>query len=235
MTESARPPRQGFNLAGIKTQIEALNAALVAKITERRELTAKIEEINSLPPDRQAIKELLISHVDELASAYPGALRRQIEPYLLNPTKGAFLQKNVLSLLQCSTKPMISELGVPAPPTGLFFLLRAQIKTALVNAVDEMELPEGMPSDQRRAQLAELTARLGVIDSELRELFDAAGDLGISLPSEVLSPQEKETRRKVAAAAARAAAEPPMTEIPELQLPGDAPGTRPVRATPYEV
>lgn len=233
MTDPARQPRQGFNLSAIRDQIQSLSSTIQSKIDERRRLTQQIEAIHGAPPDRQAVVALLHSHVDELAATYPPALRRQIEPFLANPAKGEFIKKHVLSLLQTSTKPMVTEVGVPAPPTGIFYLLSEPIKAALAAAVDQMELPPGLPSDQRREQLDALQARLAVVDSELRELFDAAAGLGIALPTEALSATEKETRRKLAAAAARAAQEPAMTEIPEL--PGDEPGAKPPRTTAYEV
>lgn len=224
------------NIATIKTQIHQLHELISAKIAERENLTAQIEAVNSAPPDRESIIELLHSFIDEQAANYPSVLRQQIAPFLANWSKGNFIKQQGLLLLQNSLRPMVPELGIPAPPHGILYLLQEPIKQAVIRAVDEMDLPEGLGTPERQRRLTELTNRLAALDSELHELFNECEGLGITLPSETLSPAEKEIRRRAAVALERSAKEP-HSEMITTAFPGDEPRRKnqdPPRSAAYE-
>ena len=216
------------NISTLKTQVNALHGVISAKITERQDLTAEIEAVNSTPPDRQAILELLHGYVDEQAGLYGDELQSQVAPYVEKWQKADYLKKSGFALLSARENPGADIKVSPHNQNGIFFLLKTPIKTALAQAISAMELPAGISNSERQQRLKGLTARLTALDTELSALYEECQGLGITLPDATLSAAEKETRRRAALAADRAAREP-ATRI--VELPGDRDDSRKKRNT----
>ena len=86
-------------------------------------------------------------------------------------------------------------------------LLGPAIKTALESAIDSLDLPAGIDSDERAAQLKPLVAQLAAVDSELAELAALANGTGVIGGDFEINPAVKEARRLSALAEKRAADE----------------------------
>jgi len=210
------------SISSIKKQLTDLHQVIQDKIDERRRLTEEIDAINAAPPDQQAVVDLLTGFIDERADSYPSCLKHHIQGFLNNWRKGDFIKQQDIPLLHTSVKPTVTELGVLPPPNGLYYLLRDTLKAAVTRAVSEMDVDwtGGLSTAERLKKLTALNNQLQVVDSELRSLYDDCSGLGITLPNETLSAEEKEARRRVALVTERLAKEP-RVEVIDACLPGD--------------
>ena len=188
------------NIENLKATIRQLNDAIKAKVAERVELTAELEKLNTEPPDRAAILELLHSEIDLHASYYPGEIRAQLTPFLNNWSRRDLTRKTRLNLQSAREKPEQRDSTYnPPTTTGIFYLLREPIKAALARVVSEIDLPAGISNSERDRRMTALNERIAAIDCELTGLFDECAGLGIALPDTTLSADERETRRRAAA------------------------------------
>jgi len=202
----------------LKRQIESLHRAISAKITERQTITAEIDAVNSAPPDRQAVVDLLHSYVDEQAAKYPATLKDLTQGFIKNWRKGDLLKTQGLALTHI-VRDLNGQLDISLRPDGLFYLLQQPLKEALARAVAAMELPsEGMDTATRWARLQSLQERLQAVDTELTELYDQCQGFGIALPDGTLPADEKEIRRRAELAALQ---KPSKVEVLTNPWPGD--------------
>ena len=196
----------GLNVAQLRQQVTALANAVAGKQAERTTIANQIAELNSLPASRSDLKSLVARWIDDAAQSYVKGLAVVLEPFARNWSRPPTTQ-NPLELLHSVRTKSAAGMTYSQSPEGLFYLLGPAIKTALESAIDSLDLPAGIDSDERAAQLKPLVAQLAAVDSELAELAALASGTGIIGGDFEINPATKEARRLSALAERRAADE----------------------------
>ena len=195
-----------LNFDALKKQVAALSTAVAGKQAERAAIAAEIAAVNSAPASKADLKQMVFDWVDSSAAQYSKGLKLALEPFIGNWTRGP-TRENPLELLHRITHRNVAGVHVTPGPEGLFFLLNKEIKAALSDAVDGLELPDGLDRETRTARLKELASQMGQIDAELAELTDLANSAGINAQFREISQEEREAARLTALAEKRAADE----------------------------
>ena len=196
----------GLNVAQLRQQVTALANAVAGKQAERTEIANQIAELNSLPASKADLKSLVGRWIDDAAQSYLKGLAVVLEPFARNWSRPPTVQ-NPLELLHSVRTKSAAGMTYSQSPEGLFYLLGPAIKTALESAIDSLDLPAGIDSDERAAQLKPLVAQLAAVDSELAELAALANGTGVIGGDFEINPAVKEARRLSALAEKRAADE----------------------------
>ena len=110
----------------------------------------------------------------------------------------------------------------------MLYLLGPQIKSALESAIDALDLPAGIDSNDRADQLKPLVDQLAAVDLELAELAALANGTGVIGGDFEINPAVKEARRLSALAEKRSADEAKRRARQESMPCGDFPGERPM-------
>ena len=214
-----------LNFDALKKQVAALSAAVAGKQSERAAIAAEIAAVNSAPASRADLKQMVFDWVDASASQYSKGLLLALEPFIGNWTRGP-TKENPLELLHRINHRNVTGIHVTPGPEGLFFLLNKEIKAALSDAVDGLELPDGLDRETRTARLKELASQMGQIDAELAELTDLANSAGINAQFREISQEEREAARLTALAEKRAADEAARKARQDSMPCGDFPSDR---------
>ena len=196
----------GLNVEQLRRQVTALANAVAGKQAERTAIANEIAALNSLPASRSDLKSLVARWIDDAAQSYVKGLAVVLEPFARNWSRPPTTQ-NPLELLHSVRTKSAAGMTYSQSPEGLFYLLGPAIKTALESAIDSLDLPAGIDSDERAAQLKPLVAQLAAVDSELAELAALASGTGIIGGDFEINPATKEARRLSALAERRAADE----------------------------
>ena len=195
-----------LNFDALKKQVAALSTAVAEKQNQRASIAAEMAAVNSAPASRADLKQMVFDWVDASAAQYSKGLKLALEPFIGNWTRGP-TKENPLELLHRINHRNTAGIHVTPGPEGLFFLLNKEIKAALSDAVDGLELPEGLDKADRTERLKQLASQLGQIDSQLSELTDLANSAGINAQFREISQEEREAVRLTALAERRAADE----------------------------
>ena len=196
----------GLNFDALKKQVAALSTAIAGKQAERAAIAAEMAAVNSAPASKNDLKEMVGKWIDDSAGKYAAGLKIALEPFQANWTKSPS-KENPLELLHRIMFRNTAGVHVTPGPEGLFFLLNKEIKAALSDAVDGLDLPEGLDKAARTAQLKSLASQMGAIDNELAELTDLANSAGINAAFREDLPHEREAKRLAVLAEKRAADE----------------------------
>ena len=196
----------GLNVEQLRRQVTALANAVAGKQAERTAIANEIAALNSLPASRSDLKSLVARWIDDAAQSYVKGLAVVLEPFARNWSRPPTTQ-NPLELLHSVRTKSAAGMTYSQSPEGLFYLLGPAIKTALESAIDELDFPAGIDSNERAAQLKPLVAQLAAVDSELAELAALASGTGIIGGDFEINPATKEARRLSALAERRAADE----------------------------
>ena len=220
----------GLNVAQLRQQVTALANAVAGKQAERTTIANQIAELNSLPASRADLKSLVGRWIDDAAQSYLKGLAVVLEPFARNWSRPPTVQ-NPLELLHSVRTKNATGLMFSQSPEGLFYLLGPAIKTALESAIDALDMPAGIDSNDRAAQLKPLVAQLAAVDSELAELAALANGTGVIGGDFEINPAVKEARRLSALAEKRAADEAKrkarQDSMPCGELPTDRPLSKP--------
>jgi hypothetical protein len=216
-----------LNVAQLRQQVTALANAVAGKQAERTAIANQIAALNSLPASKGDLKALVGRWVDDAAQSYLKGLAVVLEPFARNWSRPPTVQ-NPLELLHSVRTKNATGLMFSQSPEGLFYLLGPAIKTALESAIDALDMPAGIDSDDRAAQLKPLVAQLAAVDSELAELAALANGTGVIGGDFEINPAVKEARRLSALAEKRSADEA-KRKARQAEMPcGDFPTDRPL-------
>ena len=196
----------GLNVEQLRRQVTALANAVAGKQAERTEIANRIAALNSLPASKADLKSLVGRWIDDAAQSYVKGLAVVLEPFARNWSRPPTVQ-NPLELLHSVRTKSVAGTTYSQSPEGLFYLLGPQIKAALEAAIDSLDLPAGLDSDERAAQLEPLVSQLAAVDLELAELAALANGTGIIGGDFEINPATKEARRLSALTERRAADE----------------------------
>ena len=196
----------GLNVAQLRQQVTALANAVAGKQAERTEIANQIAALNSLPASKADLKSLVGRWIDDAAQSYLKGLAVVLEPFARNWSRPPTVQ-NPLELLHSVRTKSAAGMTYSQSPEGLFYLLGPQIKAALEAAIDSLDLPAGLDSDERAAQLKPLVEQLAAVDLELAELAALANGTGVIGGDFEINPAVKEARRLSALAEKRSAEE----------------------------
>ena len=217
----------GLNIAQLRQQVTALANAVAGKQAERTEIANRIAALNAMPASRADLKSLVGRWIDDAAQSYLKGLAVVLEPFSRNWSRPPTTQ-NPLELLHSVRTKNATGLMFSQSPEGLFYLLGPQIKAALEAAIDSLDLPAGLDSDERAAQLKPLVEQLAAVDSALAELAALASGTGIIGGDFEINPATKEARR-LSALAERRAADEAKRKARQAEMPcGDFPTDRPL-------
>ena len=214
-----------LNFDALKKQVAALSTAIAGKQAERASIAAEIAAVNSAPASRADLKQMVFDWVDASAAQYSNGLKLALEPFIGNWTRGP-TKENPLELLHRINHRNTAGIHVTPGPEGLFFLLNKEIKAALSDAVDSLDLPDGLDKAARTAQLKSLASQMGAIDNELAELTDLANSAGINAAFREDLPHEREAKRLAVLAEKRAADEAKRKARQDSMPCGDFPSDR---------
>ena len=215
----------GLNVAQLRQQVTALANAVAGKQAERTEIANRIAALNSLPASKADLKSLVGRWIDDAAQSYLKGLAVVLEPFARNWSRPPTVQ-NPLELLHSVRTKSAAGMTYSQSPEGLFYLLGPAIKTALESAIDSLDLPAGINSDDRAAQLKPLAAQLAAVDLELAELAALANGTGVIGGDFEINPAVKEARRLSALAEKRAADEAKRKARQDSMPCGDFPSDR---------
>ena len=217
----------GLNVAQLRQQVTALANAVAGKQAERTEIANRIAALNSLPASKADLKSLVGRWIDDAAQSYLKGLATVLEPFSRNWSRPPSI-KNPLELLHSVRTKTAAGLTYSQSPEGLFYLLGPAIKTALESAIDSLDLPAGIDSNDRADQLKPLVDQLSTVDAELAELAALANGTGIIGGDFEINPATKEARRLSALAERRAADEAKRKARQDSMPCGDFPTERPM-------
>ncbi len=215
----------GLNVEQLRRQVTALANAVAGKQAERTEIANRIAALNSLPASKADLKSLVGRWIDDAAQSYLKGLAVVLEPFARNWSRPPTVQ-NPLELLHSVRTKNATGLMFSQSPEGLFYLLGPQIKAALEAAIDSLDLPAGLDSDERAAQLKPLVGQLAAVDLELAELAALANGTGVIGGDFEINPAVKEARR-LSALAEKRSAEEAKRKARQAEMPcGDFPTDR---------
>lgn len=217
----------GLDITQLRQQVTALANAVAGKQAERTEIANRIAALNSLPASKADLKSLVGRWIDDAAQSYVKGLAVVLEPFSRNWSRPPTVQ-NPLELLHSVRTKSVAGTTYSQSPEGLFYLLGPAIKTALESAIDAIDMPAGIDSDERAAQLKPLVAQLAAVDLELAELAALANGTGVIGGDFEINPAVKEARR-LSALAERRAADEAKRKARQAEMPcGDFPTDRPL-------
>ena len=174
-----------FDFSLVKRAIGDVGAQL-KKLREERELAMRArEDLQSLPLAREDFQALLESWIDRQGAGFLERLQVGAAYYLRNPM--AALPENVkapahpMAVLTACRNPqdMATIAGLEA---NLFYVLAPAIKEGIRRALDEMDFADaGPPRAERLATIEALDAKIIELDSQEKELLEAAEAAGVRL------------------------------------------------------
>ena len=217
----------GLDITQLRQQVTALANAVAGKQAERTAIANQIAALNSLPASKGDLKALVGRWIDDAAQSYLKGLAVVLEPFSRNWSRPPTTQ-NPLELLHSVRTKTAAGLTYSQSPEGLLYLLGPQIKSALESAIDALDLPAGIDSNDRADQLKPLVDQLAAVDLELAELAALANGTGVIGGDFEINPAVKEARRLSALAEKRSADEAKRRARQESMPCGDFPGERPM-------
>ena len=217
----------GLNIEQLRRQVTALAMAVAGKQAERTAIANQIADLNSLPASKADLKSLVGRWIDDAAQSYLKGLATVLEPFSRNWSRPPSI-KNPLELLHSVRTKSAAGLTYSSSPEGLLYLLGPAIKTGLESAIDSLDLPAGIDSNDRADQLKPLIDQLAAVDLELAELAALANGTGVIGGDFEINPAVKEARRLSALAEKRSADEEKRRARQASMPCGDFPTERPM-------
>ena len=217
----------GLNVAQLRQQVTALANAVAGKQAERTAIANQIAELNSLPASRSDLKSLVARWIDDAGQSYVKGLAVVLEPFARNWSRPPTVANPLELLHSLRTKNAAGQVFSQSPE-GLFYLLGPQIKSALESAIDELDFPAGIDSNDRADQLKPLVGQLAAVDLELAELAALANGTGIIGGDFEINPAAIEGRRLAALTEKRSVDEAKRKARQDSMPCGDLPTDRPL-------
>lgn len=148
-------------------------------LLDRREKhLQRLDELNALPLAKPDIKDQCYAVVEAGRAEYMERLQTQLTAFLQGGRGIEGLPPN--TPLLC---PNSGQSWTNVSASAIFGLFSEEIKRAIGQVVDAMDLPEGGPLlFERRAEIEKIDKELTKIEAELAELQDAASAAGVVLP-----------------------------------------------------
>lgn len=174
-----------FNFDVVKRAIGDVGGQLRKLRSERETAMKQREDLESMPLAKADFQALLESWVDRQGAGFVERLQVGAAYYLRNPM--AALPESVkapahpMAVLTACRNPqdMATVGGLEA---NLFALLGPSIKQGLKVVLDEMDFSEaGPPRAERLATIEALDAKIIELDSQEKELLEAAEAAGVRL------------------------------------------------------
>lgn len=170
-----------FDFLGLRKSVESLGSTYQKLRAEIEALKRRREEIDTAPPGRQDMIDILCGNIDQAAQEYPAALLRQIGS-AMHGNKTANMKNWRLGMLLPQANAADGNIGPQSLMTGLAFIFNAEIKASVARAVQAMEWPDNsIPLAKREKELSRLDAEIASLEKELAALGSDAAKAGIHL------------------------------------------------------
>lgn len=174
-----------FDFAKVKATIGALAGELRSLRAEREALLQKREELESAPISKSDLLELLDAWVDRRAADFPRRLEVGLNYYrrhpLLTLPENPKAATHPMRVLNAALNPD-SMATVDTLEDSLFFVLGAQVKAGLRQAVESMDFTvAGPPRIERLETIKAIDKRIDELDKQEQELTEQAEASGLKL------------------------------------------------------
>jgi hypothetical protein len=174
-----------FNFDVFKRAVADVGAELRKVRSEREDAMRQREDVQSLPLSKGDFQALLEGYVDRQGAGFAERLATGANFYLRNPM--AALPENVKApthpmaiLTACRNPQDMATIG--GLEANLFYVLAPAIKEGIRRALDEKDFADaGPPRTERLAMIEALDAKIIALDSQEKELVEAAEAAGVRL------------------------------------------------------
>jgi len=164
-----------FDFSAIKNALKNVGDEHQKLLTKLEKLKRERDEVAASPIPKNELKEKIVGLLDSVSNNYPKQLLNDFRHQVVGEPM-THPEIRIGNILRNGTGNSVSA-------NTLLYLLRDQIAEGIKRAVDEMPYPgpEGLPTAEREAKLADLDKQIEKAETELQKLTSQAQAAGVEL------------------------------------------------------
>lgn len=171
----------GIDFKSLQRSVNSASQRLQEMHAKADSLRRDWERANTAPTTKEDLKELLQGWVDSTGENYRKSLHQTLQTFR-NPRNLHSQDLARVMSIAGAAQPFGDSLQVKDVDQALCALFAPLLSKALLEEVDRMEWPEGgMSAKERGPILANIEDQIAQLNKEIKELEDAAEEIGIAL------------------------------------------------------